>query len=361
MKRMKRVGRRCLCGLLLLCGTSVGTAHAAAASASVPAAATLAAPVTLPVAVPLGQEGVAWLGKVVGAAREQNYSGTFVYRNGGHGETSRITHLVQDGRELERLEVLDGSPREVIREGDVIRCYLPETRTLIIEKRDWRGAFPVMLPTSLAGLTEFYDIRKGALERIAGRDAQVVVLEPRDAWRYGHKFWVDTDSGLLLKAGMLDERNGTVETFAFTQLQVGGAIDRESLKPKFDTQMQGWRILDLQAGSPRQRNDRWLFKVSLPGFRKIADMKRRSFHRHRGSHAGAAADDAAHLVFSDGIASISVFIEPLGDKPVLGEVTLGAVNIYRRAQDGHLIIVLGEVPRRTLKVFGDGIELRTRP
>ena len=134
----------------------------------------------------LGQrDGMFWLGRVVAAAREQSYSGTFVYRNGVHSETSRITHVVDHGKEYERLEVLDGSPREVIRNNEEVKCYLPESRTLIIEKRSQHSSFPVLLPTSLAGLGEYYSIRKGPTGRVADRDSQAVLLEPKDELRYG--------------------------------------------------------------------------------------------------------------------------------------------------------------------------------
>ncbi len=296
------------------------------------------------------QDGLFWLGRVMTAARELNYSGTFVYRNGGHAETSRITHLVEGGREFERLEVLDGSPREVIRNHDEVKCYLPESRTLIVEKRGQRSGFPVLLPTSLAGLAEFYAIRKGAPGRVAGRDSQTIFIEPKDDVRYGHQFWVDMESGLLLKAGMLNERGETIETFAFTQLQVGGSFDREALKSKFGAQSGGWRVSHMQASEARGKDETWQFKVQLPGFRKLAGMKRTA------QIANPAQAESVHMVFSDGLAAISVFIEALPEKPELGATSLGAINVYQRAIGEQLIVAMGEVPPATLKKFADGIE-----
>ena len=301
------------------------------------------------------QDGLFWLGRVMSAARELNYSGTFVYRNGAQAETSRITHLVEGGKEFERLEVLDGSPREVIRNNEEVKCYLPDSRTLIIEKRSQHSSFPVILPASLAGLAEYYFIRKGPPGRVAERDSQTILLEPKDDLRYGHQFWIDINSGLLLKAGMLNERGETVETFAFTQLQVGGFVDREALKSRFGAQSSGWQVHNMQATETRGRDDAWLFRVQLPGFRKLAGMKRTAAHTGNG--------ESAHMVFSDGLAAISVFIEALPDKPELGAMgmtSLGAINVYQRAVGDQLIVVMGEVPRATLKKFGDGIEPRKK-
>jgi sigma-E factor negative regulatory protein RseB len=297
------------------------------------------------------QDGLYWLGRVVSAVREQSYSGTFVYRNGAQTESSRITHVVDNGREYEHLEVLDGSPREVIRSNDEVKCYLPESRTLIIEKRPQHSAFPVMLPASLAGLSEYYTIRKGAVERVAGRDSQTVRLEPKDALRYGHQFWVDVESGLPLKAGMLDEHDQTLETFAFTQLTVGAVLDRQRFKSRFDSQHSGWRVLNVQSTGARGREDAWLFKSQIPGFRKLAGMKRRG-------HVGE--NDGTHVVFSDGLASMSVFIDALPENAEPGWTAMGTINVYQRVLGKHLIVVMGELPRATLKKFGDGIEPRQK-
>lgn len=333
-----------LCGLLLL-GAMTAQAQTAAPAVSQGGA----------------SDGMVWLGRVMAAAREQNYSGIFVYRNGIQAETSRITHLFDNGREYERLEVLDGSPREVIRNNNEVKCYLPETHTLIIEKRvsTQRGSFPLLLPSSLAGLAEYYVIRKGAVSRVADRDSQEILLISRDDLRYTHQFWIDTASGLLLKAGVLNERGESVETFAFTQLKVGGSYDASALKSKFDAQSKEWQIHHVQATESRGREDVWLFKTQLPGFRKIAGMKRVDHTGRRGDAVVNEADNL-HMVFSDGLAAISVFVDALPEKPELGFATLGAVNVYQRAIGQQLIVVMGEVPRTTLKKFADGIEPRKR-
>lgn len=293
------------------------------------------------------QDGLYWLGRVVTAAHKLNYTGTFSYRNGGVEETSRITHLVEAGKELERLEVLDGSPREVIRNNDEVKCYLPESRTLIIEKRGQRRGFPALLPASLSGLTEYYAIRKGPLGRVAEHESQIIFLEPKDDLRFGQQLWIDVNSGLLLKVGLMNERNEAIETFAFTQLQIGGNIQREMLKSKFVGQSSGWRVHHVHSWESRSEDGGWQFNVQLPGFLKQAGMRRQ---------ARSGGPESFHVVFSDGLAAISVFIEALPQKPELGMVSMGAINVYRRAAGEHLLLVMGEVPQATLKKLGDGIE-----
>lgn len=297
------------------------------------------------------QDALYWLGRVVTAAHKLNYTGTFSYRNGGIEETSRITHLVESAGELERLEVLDGSPRELIRNNDEVKCYLPESHTLIIDKRARRRSFPALLPASLSGLTEYYAIRKGALGRVAEHESQIIFLEPKDDLRYGQQLWVDVSSGLLLKIGLMNERNQAIETFAFTQLQIGGNIDREMLKSKFAAQSSKWRIQHVLSNESRAEDGMWQFNVELPGFRKLTGLKRQT---------RADGTEGLHVVFSDGLAAISVFIEVLPENPDLGMLSMGAINVYRRAAGEHLLVVMGEVPQATLKKLGDGIEPRKK-
>lgn len=295
-------------------------------------------------------DAAAWLQKMAVAAQKLNYTGTFTYQSGGNSETSRITHVVDATSEQEKLEVLDGSPREVIRTNDEVKCFLPEDKVVIVEKRKQYKAFPALLPSSVGSLGEHYQIRKGETARIAGFDSQLIILEPKDNLRYGHMFWAETNSGLLLKARMVNEKNEPIEQFAFTQLQIGGAIDRESLKPKYGAPGAAWRVQNARAAETGPTAGGWVFKAQPPGFMKSAGMKRQ---------AARAGVETTHFVFSDGLASISVFIEPLGDRQEKAEpatYSAGAINVYKRVAARHLLTILGEVPPATLKRLGDGIE-----
>ena len=299
-------------------------------------------------------DGRYWLDRMVGAAHKLDYSGTFVYQNSAFSETSRILHLVAGGRELERIEVLDGSPREVVRSNDEIKCYMPESHTLIIEKRSQQRSFPALAPAALAGLGDYYVVRKGPVGRVADRESQSIVLEPKDDLRYGRQFWADSRSGLLLKAALLNERGESIESFSFTQLQIGGVIEEEALKSRYATRSNDWLVRNVRATQSRGEDAAWQFKTMLPGFSKRAGMLR-----------GPRPDlsESMHLMFSDGLAAISVFIEPLrkqDKQSELGMMSMGATNVYRRIVGDHLVVLMGEVPQASLKKFGDGIEPKNR-
>ena len=298
----------------------------------------------------LAEEGFVLLQRIAQGSRQLTYSGTFVYRSGDKVDISRIAHSVSDGREIERIEALDGSPREVLRSGSEVKCFFPEEQLLIIENRSNQRGFPALLPVGLGGVPEHYAIRSGSQGRVAGVQSRAVLLEPRDGLRYGHEFWMDAASGLLLKANLLGERGETLESFAFTQVKIGGPLEQGALKPRFDSDRV--RVQQVRATEVKPDDMNWTFRTLLPGFRKVAAMKRQ-----------IAPDnpESLHVVFSDGLASISVFIEPGGSAGETETMSVvGPVHVYRRQVGEHRVVVMGEVPALAVKRLGDGIERRRK-
>lgn len=292
-------------------------------------------------------EALAWLQRVANAARQLNYTGVFVYQAGEVTETSRIVHMVDGGVEVEKLEALDGPPREIIRRNDELITYHPETRTVRAEKRRGARSFPALLPEQLNAIAEHYEVRKGEVERVAGFDAQVLVLEPRDQYRYGHKLWAEAGTGLLLKAKMIGERHQPIEQFAFTQLSIGGAIARKQLESRYASEASGWRNERFSSNEAPVSEPGWMLRGSAPGFRKVLEMRR--------SREGGAGGSLTHIVFSDGLASVSVFIEPAAPRQKVAEglTQQGAINIYFRGLGEHRITVLGETPAATVKLIAN--------
>jgi sigma-E factor negative regulatory protein RseB len=298
-------------------------------------------------------EALQLLQKVATAAQKLTYSGVFVYQSGTRSETSRISHLIDGDNELERLEVLDGSPREVVRKNQEVRCFLPEHRLLIVERRAARQFFPLLVPGSLAGLTEYYLIRKGPPGRVAGVESQSVLVEPKDDNRYAHQLWIDPQSGLLLKASLLSEQGIPLETFAFTEVKIGGPLDRELLKSPMEAKSGGWRVQNAHSSDTRADDGYWLFRAALPGFRRISGMKRQ---------LRPDAPESTQVIFSDGFASVSVFVEPLAgrEKEETGAFTMGAVNVYKRQVGDFQLIVMGDIPAAALRRFAEGMEPRRK-
>jgi sigma-E factor negative regulatory protein RseB len=303
-----------------------------------------------PLAAALEQdEALAWLQRIADAARQLNYTGTFVYQNGDQAETSRITHFTDATGEYEKLETLDGPRREVIRNNTEVLTFFFDRGVLRRERRTARKTFPALLPDQLAALTQNYELRKGRQERVAGYDAQALILVPRDEYRYGHKLWAEMRTGLLLKARMLNESRQVIEQFHFTQVQINAPLTLASVQPSFPLPQ---LPPPEQQRSPAAADTGWTVRSQPAGFKKIMEIRRMK------QEGGVSV---AHLVFSDGLAAVSVFIEPLPQmRPADGLSQQGAVTIYTKSLPDQLITVLGETPAATVVQIGDSVALKTR-
>jgi sigma-E factor negative regulatory protein RseB len=301
-------------------------------------------------------DGMVWLKKMANASRQLNYSGTFVYRHTSQAETSRVVHFVNAaGGEFERMETLDGPVREVIRTNDQVVCYLPESKTVLIEKRGKRR-FPAILPERLTGVPESYDIRIGGIDRVAGHDCQVVTLEPKDRLRYGHQFCAETTSGLPLRSRTFNEMKEPLESFVFTELKIGGSFNRDLVRSRYAAKSRDWRVDHSGYPTTEVSSDTgWVLAQQPAGFRKLTEMKR--------TIAGRGGTMVSHIVYSDGLAAISVFIEPLPKTrnvpPQLAHQ--GAVNIYIKPVSDYMVTVLGETPAATVMQFANALEFKGAP
>lgn len=290
-------------------------------------------------------EALAWLRKIHDATQKLSYTGTFVYQSGPRSETSRITRYADASGDIEKLEGLDGVPREIVRTRDTVRCYLPGKSLVKVDRRTERD-FPGLLPERITALARHYDIRLGGVRRIAGYDCQAIVLTPRDDLRYGYRLYADSTSGMLLKAVTVDAAGEQVEQFMFTQLTIGG-VTRDMVKPRHAARR--WRIEDAEAAPTRLAG--WGLSAELPGFEKVTELRRRL----------GESRSAGQLVYSDGLAAVSVFIESLegrSDPVRTGLATMGAIHIYTREVANHMVTVVGETPAASVQRIADAVEYR---
>ncbi len=299
---------------------------------------------------PLWQDELNWLKTMAFAAHQTDYSGIFVYQYGHRVETSRITHVVDRNGEHGRLEGLDGARREIVRHNDQVWCYLGDRMVKVDERRGGRK-FPAILPEQLSLMNENYLIRQTEEGRVAGFHAHAVIFQPKDLLRYTHRMWAHSDSGLLLKAEVLDKHGHVVEQYAFTQLTIGGNIDRSWIvadKPDhalYSHKSHQGNLPKIEAPADLSG---WQVDALPSGFKKITEVRRPL----RGKNA-----PAIQMVFSDGLASISVFIEAV-DNDQDGHTGLssqGAMQVYSKVAGDYLLTVVGEVPPRTVMQVADSI------
>ena len=293
-----------------------------------------------------GAEPMAWLRKIHDATHKLSYAGTFVYQSAGRSETSHIARYIDGaGQVTERLEVMDGVPREIIRTKDTVRCYLPGSQLVKVDRRTERD-FPTLLPDRINALARHYEVSLGETRRVAGFDCQEVVLTPRDSLRYGYRFYADISSGMLLRAVTVDAAGEQVEQFTFTQLALRG-VTRDMVKSRHASSR--WRTEDTEAVPAPMAG--WSLSSELPGFQKVIELKRRL----------RQSRPAGQIVYSDGLVAVSVFIEPLearNDPVRTGLSSMGAIHIYTREVENHKVTVVGEAPAVSVQRIANAVEYR---
>ena len=289
-----------------------------------------------------------WLKKMVLAAQKTDYSGTFIYQSGNHVETSRITHIFDGVNEHERIEGLDGERSEIIRKNGQVWCYLGD-RMVLAAKQEGARTFPALLPEQLSLLAENYVALPGEDIRVAGYQARSILFKPRDKMRYAHKMWAHSDTGLLLKAVVLDEHNHVIEQYVFTQLKIGGDIDRKWIVEKKTTDKIAVDNTETNAnGHSTPIESGWLVYAMPAGFKKVTEVTRR-MRDNQGP--------VIHLVYSDGLAGVSVFIEKRRDKAAVkaGFYSKGLIQVYSKMLDENLLTVVGEVPAHTVMQVAESV------
>lgn len=308
------------------------------------------------------QEARKWLSRIHAAAHERNYQGTLVFSADGALSSARVAHFCEGAQSYERVEVLDGRMQQIYRHNDRVYTLWPRARLAMIEERDPRQASlrPVIEPRA----AEQYELREQGTEHVAGREAQVLLLSPRDGNRFAQRLWVDSRSGLMLRADVLGPRQQVLESSAFSQVEI-------DVKPKPQSVLQRMKHLDgYRQVRPSQEPARldqegWTLNAAVPGF-QLSSATRRTLDTLDSAAlaASAPAGEAASVlqaVFSDGLTHVSLFIEPIDrtrhTRPLLTQV--GATHTLMQAYDNEWwVTVMGDVPAATLKQFHRALERR---
>ena len=298
--------------------------------------------------VAAAEEPTRWLERMNQALTSRNYDGTFSHWHGGRVEMLRIIHRVQDGAVSERLVSLDGSGREFIRSGSDLACYLPDKKTVLVERRppeqSLLGGFPTINPQT----ANFYDIQEVATTRLNRRDTHLITVTPRDQFRYGYRLWIDEKTAMPLKTQLCDGHGHVIEQIVFASLTLSSRIPDSAFKPEVSTD--GFKWLRNEAPPVKEPADTaaaaWNGLKLPPGFKMTA----RSAQVMPGSN-----DPVSHLVFTDGLASVSVFVEtqppePAGQESVTEEsARVGSSSVFSTVMGGRKVTAVGEVPPETVR------------
>lgn len=296
--------------------------------------------------------------RAVEAGRVLDYDGVFVYQRDSSLDAMRLIHRGSSRGggegERERLVSLSGPAREVVRDGSRVTCTFADDREVMVEKRPPRDLLGFGLSRSAASLADDYEFRMASPDRVAGRQTHVVQILPRTLDRYGYTLWIDQDSGLLLKSVVLDHGGRPLEQVQFAQVTIGGPIADAQLQPEVSGVDFTWYTNESTPpdGAGEAVAGDWQVGWLPAGFEIFREQTQRMV---------ASEMPVRHFVYSDGLASVSIFIEKLQatTAPVQGYSSMGAVNAFSRVADNFQITVVGEVPQATVRQIALAVANRT--
>lgn len=331
-------------GILVLAGAACAAAAAAPASSAGAASGAQA------------REVRSWLLRIHEAASHRNFQGTFVVSSGGAVSSARIAHFCEGPSQFERSESLDGPARNVYRHDGVVTTVWPAKRIARIEQRGLPAQFPALLQAGDDRIDDFYEVRDEGSQRMAGHDANVLAVLPRDRYRYGYRLWADRDSDLLLRADVLGENQEVLETSAFSDVEIGVQSQPETvLQPM--RRLEGYAVHTPALAPTRLESEGWGLARPVPGFREM-NCVRRPMDSGRAASEPGAPRSAIQAIYSDGLSYVSVFIEPFDpqrhQRPLLA--ALGPTRTLMSRHDDWWVTVVGDVPTVTLRAFADALE-----
>lgn len=289
-----------------------------------------------------------WIQSMSDAMRHLNYRGNFVYMHENQLESMSISHTRDESGEKERLLSLNGEAREVIRDDKNLTCVWPDSRKVVVDFSRKNTYSPLFIPDNIEKISQLYDLALVGEDRIAGQQTVVVRIKPKDQYRYGLKFWIDTENSLMLKSNLINESNEVVEQVMFTNLELLNddvELDVTTIAAIDDN----YTLVRYHSGDDTGglvRETAWRLESMPKGFWQESILKRRNSDSGEFFH---------QMVYTDGLATLSIFIEKQAPQLLHGKTSMGAVNAFIRVMDDYSVTAIGEVPAVTVQTMAESI------
>ena len=297
-----------------------------------------------------------WLARMNTAATTANYQGTMVFSSGVTMSSSRVWHYCVGDQTYERLEALDGRQQDIVRHNDAVHTIWPQARVAVLERRETLAGWSTTPQDVDPQALEQYELKREAASRVAGREAAVLLLEPRDALRYAQRLWADLVTGLMLRADTLGlgTPRPVLESTAFSEVEIGVRAQPERVLGA-TRKLEGYKMVKPQQRRTTLEAEGWALARPVDGFRLAGCVR-------RGMDGAGDEDPVLQTVFTDGLTHVSLFIEPVKPQSRRSEsqAQQGATAAITVRRGEHWITAVGDVPPATLKLFADAVE-RRRP
>jgi sigma-E factor negative regulatory protein RseB len=296
----------------------------------------------------IAEPAMDWVQKMSDAMRNLNYKGDFVYLHENRLEGMQISHYRDQHGEKERLISLNGEAREVIRDNQNLTCIWPSSRKVIVDVSRKNSFSPIFIPDDIVRLEKFYDMKLVGRDRVADMDTVIVHIDPRDKYRYGMKFWINESNGLMMKSSLLDEKGMVIEEVMFTRLKLYEDDDDFAIDtmPPIDESFTLVRYHSGDSSKTFAADDAWQLDGVPGGFWRESVFRRK---------IPDSDNFVQQMVYTDGLASMSVFIEKKSSLTQSGVSSMGAVNAFIRILNNHSVTAIGEVPAITVKQVAESV------
>jgi sigma-E factor negative regulatory protein RseB len=281
--------------------------------------------------------------------QQLSYHGQFVYLHNGQLESMSIVHVNDELGHRERLVSLNGEAREILRDNKNLTCIWPSSKQVVVDQANQANQVsPIWIPEDVKRLSKFYEFEMAGYDRIADHDAVIVSILPMDEFRYGMKVWVDRDSGLLVQSMVLNGKGDSVEQVMFTHLSLLSQEQQRtfSVLPKIDNSYALIRSHEGVESTQLGSDSKWQLKSIPGGFWLESSFRKKMM---------TSDEFTQQMVFTDGMASVSVFIEHANGDQLTGESSMGAVNAFGTQYKDFTITAIGEVPAVTVRQMAESV------
>jgi len=312
------------------------------------AAAALVPVVAAPVDAVTPQSPNDWLDRMSAVVNTMNFEGTVIRRRDGQSQALKVVHKVVDGVVSEKVITQEGNGLEIIRNGNEVHCILPDKKSVLVEFWNDDSTLFSTLPKSQLRFGSEYDLSIVREERVAGRNALLLAVRPHDDYRYGHRIWLDRETAFPLRTELFGGDGALLEQLKFADIRLNSEIPAEALLPSMSLDDYTWYA---EPASPEIEDieSEWVCDDLPPGFRLLSETR----ELLPGSDV-----PVTHLMYGDGLASVSVFVAAPSDDGVAGRAAVGASNSFSVSLDQAVVTAIGDVPIATVRRIARGMRLR---
>ena len=287
-----------------------------------------------------------WLVKMASAVQTTNYEGTVIRIQNGKSDTLKVVHVVTDGVIREKVVVQEGDGLEIIRNGNEVQCILPDKQTVRVEEWNDQSTLFSSLPSTDIQFGNEYDVSIVREERVAGRKAVLLAIRPHDEYRYGHRIWLDIATGFPLQTQLMGDDGEAIEQVKFADITLDEEIHASALAPSTSIENFRW-FTQPQRKIIHTVDSQWNSAELPSGFRVMST--------HEEDLPGRDVP-VTHILFSDGLANVSVFVEPSNDKKFARRSRAGSSNSYSLENGGFQVTAVGEVPAATVEKIATSMQ-----